>query len=390
MIVDQRHISGHKLNQFALELDSLDLLLPLNLTQFEESAGEKTEEPTDKRKADARKKGNIPKSEDLNSAINLMILTIFVYMMLPRFYGAVGDMFNRSLRMFEVQEMTANDMWIYFLDIILYWYLIMGPLFFVVIILTMTVQISQVGINFSTESMTPDLQRFNPVNGMKKIIGKQALVELAKSLIKLVILGYFPYKMFINEYPTMTALFGETIGHALDYIAWLMVRLIIEMGLVLVIYGLFDLMYQKWKTNEDLKMSKQEVKEERKQTDGDPQVKAKIRQKQMEMAQGNMMSEVPKADVVVTNPTHFAVALKYDRESGFAAPVVVAKGQNIIAHKIKEIARENDVPIIEDKPLARALYRQVGLNQEISETLFAAAAEVLAKAFKIKRKTFRP
>ncbi|MCJ8345520.1 EscU/YscU/HrcU family type III secretion system export apparatus switch protein, partial [bacterium] len=290
------------------------------------------------------------------------------------------------IRMFEIQNMGPTDLWIYFLDIISYWYIIMGPLFFVVIMVTMTVQISQVGLNFSTESMQPDLARFNPVNGMKKIIGKQALVELAKSLIKLVILGYFPYKMFLKEYPVMTSLFGETIGHALDYIAWLMVRLIIEMGLVLVIYGLFDLMYQKWKTNEDLKMSLQEVKEERKQTDGDPQVKAKIRQKQMEMAQGNMMSEVPKADAVVTNPTHFAVALRYDRASGHDAPIVVAKGQNIIAQKIKEIAAENGIPIIEDKPLARALYRQVGLNQEISDGLFAAAATVLAKAFKMKKK----
>ncbi|PCJ17587.1 MAG: flagellar biosynthesis protein FlhB [Candidatus Cloacimonadota bacterium] len=375
------------INSFINNLEDLDFYLSLDFTQFEESAGEKTEEPTDKRKADARKKGNIPKSEDLNSAINLMFLTIFVYMMLPRFYGAVGDMFERSIRMFSIEEMSPNDMWVYFLDIIFYWYAIMGPLFFVVIILTMTIQISQVGLQFSMEPLQPDISRFNPVNGMKKIVGKQALVELAKSIIKLIILGYFPYKMFINEYEAMTSLFGETIGNALDYISWLMVRLIIEMGLVLVVYGLFDLMYQKWKTNEDLKMSKQEVKEERKQTDGDPQIKAKIRQKQMEMAQGNMMAAVPKADVVVTNPTHYAVALKYDRESG-GAPVVVAKGQNLIAHTIKDIAKENGVPIIEDKPLARALFRQVNLNQEISEALFGAAATVLAKAFKIKGRSF--
>jgi len=361
-------------------------VLELHVLQFEESAGEKTEEPTEKRLQKAREKGNVAKSQDLTTAITLIIVTLFMYAFIYEFYDAVHDMFLKSVQMFEVQKMTGDDMWTFVVDISIYWWLIMVPVFFVSVLVTITASILQVGLNFSTEAMMPDLQRFNPIQGAKKIFGVQAVAELVKSMIKLIVLAYFPYKMYVIEFQTMTSLLHATIGDALDYVTWLMVKLILEVGLVLIIYGIFDYIWTAYKRNKDLKMTKEEVKQERKQMDGDPQIKARIRQKQRELAQRQMMGEVPKADVVVTNPTHFAVALKYDRSVAGGAPIVVAKGKNLIAQKIKEIAWENDVPVIENVPLARSLFRHVELGELIPEDLYQAVATVLAQAYKMKRK----
>ena len=183
----------------------------------------------------------------------------------------------------------------------------------------------------------------------------------------------------------MTTLFFTPVAASLDYVTWLMVKLILQIGIILLIYGLLDFTWTKYQQNEKLKMTKQEVKEERKQQEGDPQIKQRIRAKQRELAQRAMMGEVPKADVVVTNPVHYAVALKYQSGQD-QAPRVVAKGQNLIAHKIKDIARENKVPIIENKPLARALFRQVPLEAEIPEDLFKAVATILAQAYRMRGK----
>ncbi len=360
-------------------------LVPLDLLQFDES-GEKTEEPTEKRKTEARNRGQVPKSQDLTTAITLVLVTLFVYAMLHQFYGAVSDMFQKSVLMFSVQNMSNQDLWVFFVELVKYWYIMMLPLFFVVIIVTLAAQIGQVGLFISTEAMIPSLDRFNPINGLQKIIGKEALAELVKSLVKLAILSYFPYSLYVNEYPTMTSLFFTPVAASLDYVTWLMVKLIIQIGIILLIYGLLDFTWTKYRQNEKLKMTKQEVKEERKQQEGDPQIKQRIRVKQREMAQRMMMGEVPKADVVVTNPVHYAVALKYISGKD-EAPKVVAKGQNLIAHKIKDLAREHKVPIIENKPLARALFRQVPLEAEIPEDLFKAVATILAQAYRMRRRS---
>lgn len=365
-------------------LESSELLIPIDPLQFDDSA-EKSEEPTAKRLQDARDKGNVPKSQDLTTAITLILVTIFIYFMLDEFYSAVHDMFLKASQMYEVPTMTNKDFWHYYSTLVGYWYVMMLPLFFVVVVVTLSAQLLQIGMHFSTESLMPDLNKFNPINGFKKIFGKEAWVELARSIVKLMILSYFPYSLFIEEYPTITHLYHFTLAAALEYMSWLIVKLILQIGFVMIIYGIIDYIWSVHRHIEQNKMSKQEVKEERKQQEGDMQVKAKIRQKQRELAQRQMMSEVPKADVIVTNPTHFAVALKYDR-SVADSPIVVAKGRNLIAQKIKEIAREANVPIIEDKPTARALFFNVELDQEIPENLYQAVATILARAFKIKGK----
>ena len=357
-------------------------IIPVDLLQFDESA-EKTEEPTQKRLQDARNRGNVPKSQDLTTAITLIIVTLFIYFMLDEFYGVVHDMFLKASQMYKVPTMTPKDFWHYYSTLVGYWYVMMLPLFFVVLVVTLSAQLLQTGMHFSTESMMPDLNKFNPISGLKKIVGKEAWVELTRSIAKLIILGYFPYSLFIDEYPTITHLFHFTLAAALEYISWLIVKLILQIGLVMIIYGILDYIWSVHRHIEQNKMTKQEVKEERKQSEGDMQVKARIRQKQREIAQRQMMGEVPQADVVVTNPTHFAVALKYDR-SVADSPIVVAKGRNLIAQKIKEIAREANVPIIEDKPTARALFFNVELEQEIPENLYQAVATILARAFKMR------
>jgi flagellar biosynthetic protein FlhB len=367
-----------------LELEQSKSLVPVQPLQFDDSA-EKTEEPTSKRLQDARNRGNVPKSQDLTTAVSVVIITLFIYFMLNNFYSVVHDMFLKASMMYSVPEMTPKDFWHFYTTLAGYWYVMMLPLFFVVLVVTLTVQILQVGLQFSTESMIPDFTKFNPINGLKKIVGKEAFVELARSLAKLVILSYFPYSLFLEEWPTITHLFHFTLGAALEYISWLIVKLILQIGLVMVIYGIMDYIWSVHRHIEQNKMTKQEVKEERKQSEGDMQVKQRIRQKQRELAQRSMMGDVPEADVVVTNPTHFAVALKYVKGET-SAPKVVAKGRNLIAQKIKEIARESNVPIIEDKPTAQALFFNVELEQEIPDNLFKAVATILAKAYKMRGK----
>ncbi len=382
--------SGQDLSLWYERILAGQVLVSPGLFQFADGeTGEKSEEPTSKRLSDARNKGNIAKSQDLSTAFILIVTTIVIYFMLPALYQLTEDMFRLSVSRFFIPEIGAQDMWNLFLELVGHFAWFMLPIFLAVVLSTVIIFQWQIGeFMFTLEPMKPDINRFNPVNGLKKIFGKEAVAELIKSILKLVILGYFPYRLISNEYPKIATMFESTLGQSLDYISWLIVRLILEVGIVLLIYGIFDLIWLQWKRNEDLKMTKQEVKEERKQSEGDPLIKSKIRQKQREIAQGQMMAAVPKADVVVTNPTHYAVALRYEQGKD-EAPRVVAKGRNLIAQKIKEIARENGVMLYEDKALARALFSSCEIDQLIPEVLFAAVAKVLAVVMKGRKGQFR-
>ncbi|MBW7876299.1 MAG: flagellar biosynthesis protein FlhB [Candidatus Cloacimonetes bacterium] len=372
--------------QREVELCSLDWD-PLQFAESE-SGAEKTEEPTSKRENDAREKGNIAKSQDLSTAFILLVTTLVLYLMLEYLYKITSDMFKLSLLKFSIEEMTHQDMWTLFVDLLLHYTWFMLPLFGTVILSTIVVFQWQIGgFHFSLQPMQPDINRFNPITGMKKIFGKEAVAELIKSLCKLVILAYFPYSLIVAEYPRICTMYEYTLGQSLEYISWLIVKLIIQIAIVLIIYGLADLTWLRYKRHQDLKMTKEEVKQERKQSDGDPMIKAKIRQKQKELAQKQMMGNVPKADVVITNPTHFAVALRF--KEGDKAPVVLAKGQDLVALKIKEIAKESGVYMYEDKELARTLYANVQVDQIIPESLFSAVAKVLAHVYKTTGKKIR-
>jgi len=260
------------------------------------------------------------------------------------------------------------------------------PVMFAILIIGLGINFFQVGLNFSTEAIEVKLDKLNPINGFGRIFSKRSLVELAKSVLKIVIIGFFLYNYLKDEILTMPQFIYYDLGTSLQEIAKILFAMVFQVIAVILILAIIDFAYQKWQTTQDLKMTKQEVKDELKQSEGDPQIKGKIRQKQRQMAMARMMQEVPKADVIVTNPTHYAVALQYHK--GMVAPVVVAKGQDLVAQRIKGIAKENHVPIVENKPLARALFSSVEIGDAVPTELYQAVAEVLAYVYRLKHRKY--
>lgn len=346
-------------------------------------AGEKTEEPTAKRKADARKKGQVGRSQEVNAAFVLLVGFLIL-----RLLGgnAIAEIMNYSTYIFgnlnaDINEESIMQM---FIGMIILLAKTSMPLMAFIMIIGLAMNIAQVGFMFTTEQLQFNPGKLSPISGFKRMFSKRSLVELVKSLIKIVIIGYFVFSYLSDEIFQIPKLIYMDLMAGLNKMSDSIFTLAFKIIGVFMIMAAMDYAYQKWQNNQDLKMSKQEVKEEFKQQEGDPKIKGKIRQKQRQMAMARMMQEVPKADVIVTNPTHFAVALKY--ESGMSAPIVVAKGQDLVAQKIKELARESRIPIVENKPLARAIYAAVEVGGAIPQELYKAVAEVLAYVYRLKNK----
>ena len=253
-----------------------------------------------------------------------------------------------------------------------------------VLVVSVVVSFLQVGFNFAPELIMPQFSRLNPISGFGRIFSKRSVVELLKSLLKITVVGYFIYRYLREETIRIPALMMSELEASFAVLAAIIYDLAFQIAMVILVLAILDYGYQWWEHMQNLKMSKQEVKEEMKQTEGNPQIKGKIREKQRAMAMRRMMSEVPKADVVITNPTHFAVAIKY--EAGMEAPAVIAKGSDFIAQRIREIAKENDVTIVENKPLAQALFKNAEIGDLIPPDLYKAVAEVLAYVYRLKRK----
>ncbi len=346
-------------------------------------AGEKTEEPTAKRKADARKKGQVGKSQEINAAFVLLA----GFMVLKVLGGnAVAEIMNYSTYIYGNLNVDINEESIMqmFIGMIILLAKTSIPLMVFIMIIGLAMNLAQVGLNFSTETISFDPNKLNPINGAKRMFSKRSLVELIKSLLKIIIIGYFIITYLKDEVFQIPKLIYMDIFAGLNKMSDTIFFLAFKIIGVFIVMAVLDYAYQKWQNLQDLKMSKQEVKEEFKQQEGDPKIKGKIRQKQRQMAMARMMQEVPQADVIVTNPTHFAVALKY--QSGMSAPIVIAKGQDLVAQKIKAIARESNVPIVENKPLARALFAAVEIGAAIPQELYKAVAEVLAYVYRLKKK----
>lgn len=349
--------------------------------------GEKTEDPTAKRKSEARKKGQVAKSTELNSAF--IILTAFFVLKLlgPYIYDSLSSFMKHiftGLATLSTQNLTLQTVNILFIDISLVFFQIVLPIMFSICVIGIIINFMQVGFMLTTEPLMFKLDRLNPLNGVKRLVSKRSLVELLKSLFKIAIIGYFVYRFINREILFIPKLIEVELIDSLQYIAGMATDLAMQIGGVILILAVLDYFYQWWEHNQSIKMSKQEVKEEFKQTEGNPQIKGKIKERQRAMAMRRMMQEVPTATVVVTNPTHFAVALKYQKE--MAAPIVVAKGQDVIAAKIKEVARAHHVTIVENKVLARALYSSTEIGDVIPQELYQAVAEVLAYVYRINKK----
>ena len=353
-----------------------------NLQRFAEGE-DKTEEPTEKRRQDARKKGQVARSQELNTAFVLLmgffvlrILWEYIYNNIATYTVYIYTHIPESTSVETIREL--------FIGIMLLLAKTAFPVMAAILIMGLAVNIFQVGFLITTERLEPTLSKLNPINGFGRIFSKRSLLELVKSIFKIIIIGSFLYTYLKDQIPFIPYLIYFDLARSLEEIASIIFNMVFKVIAIIILMAVLDYMYQKWQTTQDLKMSKQEVKDEYKQMEGDPQIKGKIKRKQREMAMMRMMQEVPKADVIITNPTHLAIALMY--KQGMVAPLIVAKGQDLVAEKIKQIAREHRVTIVENKPLARALYTAAEVGDVVPQELYQAVAEVLAYVYKLKNR----
>ena len=353
-----------------------------DLQRFAEG-GDKTEEPTAKKREDARKKGQVAKSQELNTAFVLLIGFLVLRILWEYIYGNIAE-YTIYLYSHLSQSTTTEGIGELFIGIMILLAKTVIPVMFAILIMGLAVNLFQVGFMFSTEQLEFKLDKLNPINGFGRIFSKRSLVELVKSIFKIIIIGYFLYLYLKDQIPLLPQFIFFDLPQSLATAAEIVFTMAFQVVGVIMVLGVADYAYQKWQMTQDLMMSKQEVKDEYKQTEGDPQIKGKIKQKQRQMAMQRMMSEVPKADVIVTNPTHLAVALSYKK--GMVAPVVLAKGQDIVAERIKQIAREHRIMIVENKPVARALYEAVEVGGSVPAELYQAVAEILAYVYRIKHR----
>ena len=345
--------------------------------------GEKTEEPTPKKREDARKKGTVAKSQELNTAFVLLIGFLIVRILWEYIYGNIAE-YTVYLYSHLSQSMSTEGISELFIGIMILLAKTVLPIMFAILIVGFAINVFQVGLMLSAERLEPKLDNLNPINGFGRIFSKRSLVELIKSIFKIVVIGFFLYLYLKDQIPLLPQFIFFDLAHSLATAADIIFTMAFQVVAVIMVMAAADYAYQCWQTTQDLKMSKQEVKDEYKQMEGDPQIKGKIKQKQRQMAMQRMMQEVPKADVIVTNPTHLAVALSYKK--GMIAPTVVAKGQDLVAERIKQIAREHRILIVENKPVARALYEAVEVGDMVPAELYQAVAEILAYVYRIKHR----
>lgn len=354
--------------------------LPINLQFFSQ---EKTEKATPKKRQDARKKGQVPKSNDVNTAIILLVVFLFLLFIGESFRDKLFDLLTKTFNEYMLIELSPTSIRNVFNELTFEGIKVVLPIMLVAMVAGVFSSYIQVGSLLSTEAIQPKLSKLDPIKGFKRIFSVRAIVELLKSVLKITLVGTVVFTILWFNFDSLMLLSQKSVGASFVEIAKLTATMGIAVAIMLLFLSIPDYIYQRYDHEKNLRMSKQDIKDEHKNMEGDPRIKSKRRQKQMEMAMQRMMQEVPKADVVITNPTHFAVALRYDGES-MAAPKIVAKGVDYMALKIKTIAKANDVITVENKPLARALYAQAEIGDEVPEDLFKAVAEVLAYVYRLK------
>ncbi len=347
---------------------------------------ERTEDPTPKRRQEAREKGQIPKSREIPSVALLFASCIYFLFLYKQIYKHLAESIVHFFRLIP----TVKDMNIYAFTHTLATAskelgLVLVPFFFMVMAISLVANIGQVGFLITGEPLIPKLDKLNPLSGLKNLFSKNAMVELVKGILKIAIIGFVAYKVLKGDFAKIFTLGLLPVSGLAGFILWSAFKVTMKIVMVFVILAILDYGYQKWENEQQLKMSVQEVKEELKQMEGDPQVRARIKQLQREMAQRRMMEEVPKADVVITNPVELAIALRYE-ETKMEAPTVVAKGAGFVAQRIKDIAKQHRVPIVENKPLAQTIYKAAEVGDEIPEHLYKAVAEVLAYVYSLKNR----
>lgn len=361
--------------------------LSYQLQFFAESSGaEKTEDATSKRLSDARKEGQVAKSIELTTGVAL----VTIFLCLKIFIGYIGDGFINSFYLYygNISKFTKEPVLVsraqsLINDVIVAIILLVLPLMLISMVVAFITTLVQVKWQISTKPLEPKFNKFNPITGFKRMFGKDKIFELIKSIVKIVVIFLIVYQELKDSIGFLSQLYSLTLMQAIALVGDMVINLGLKISYIYFGIGFVDYIYQKRKFKKDMRMSKQEVKDEFKQTEGDPQIKGRIRQKMREVSTQRMMKQLPEADVVITNPTHLAVAIKYDR-SAEGAPIVIAKGADHLAARIREVAKENQIEIVENKPLARMLYFNVEIGQEIPSELYQMVAEVLAYVYKLK------
>ena len=344
---------------------------------------DKSEQPTDSKLKKAKEKGQIPRSRELTSLMILLVGILLFWVMGTHFVSKLKAIIQQAML---VAHRTDDDKQIIFNLINLltagFWAIL--PIFVGLVIVAIIAPLSVGGLLFSLQSIKPNLGKLNPISGFKRLFSLRIFSELFKSILKVVLIAFAAALFLIHQFPNMLALPSMYLNNALSQVMQLLIYASLLIVLALIPMVGFDIFYQIWSNLKKLKMSKQEVKDEFKEQEGNPQIKGRIRQMQQAIARRRMMKDVPKANVIVTNPTHYAVALKYD-EKTMSAPKILAKGTDNIASRIKQIAQEHQIPQLEAPPLARALYRHGEIGKSIPAELYAAVAQILAWVYQLKR-----
>jgi len=348
------------------------------------SGGERTEAPSAKRRGDFRKKGQIAQRKEVQTASLFTILLLFWIFYLPTFWKGLTELIFITWQKsggFEITPASILSLAGFLFEKL---GLLLAPLFFLVLIIGFFSSFFQFGWLLTAKPLIPDFSKLNPITGMSRFFSKKSFLEVIKSLLKVSLVGWFAYSTVLDNFKEALILVDSNVGTTLLYLGRISMLILAKVCAVLILIAFLDFLFVKWDMEEKMKMTKQEIKEEFKESEGDPHIKAQIRSIQQSMARKRMMAEVPKADVVVTNPTHISVAIRYDANE-MAAPVIVAKGADLVAMKIREIARMHDIAIIENPPVARILHK-LDLGEHVPEDLFKVVAEILAHVYSLKGK----
>lgn len=348
-----------------------------------DSQQERTEEATEKRRREFREKGQVAQSKELGMGLQLSAALLLWFFYASMFWEGiekvVGGIWSQAGERAVTPESMLDLMGVIMTEVTL----LLAPPLLVVLLIGAASTLAQVGFLFTAKPLAPDLNKINPIQGLGRMFSKRSLVEMVKSLIKVLVVGWVAYQTLEGYFEQALHLSEHDLVETVAFMGQVAAMVLFKCSGILILLGILDFFYARWEMEEKMKMTKQEQKEEHKETEGNPQVKAKVRSIQQAMARKRMMAEVPTADVVVTNPTHLSVALAY-RQGEMAAPKVVAKGADELALRIRTIARENKVPIVENKPVARALYK-IELEHYVPEELYKAVAEILAYVYGLKK-----
>ncbi|MYL28353.1 MULTISPECIES: flagellar biosynthesis protein FlhB [Halobacillus] len=359
------------------------LTMKLDLQYF--AADEKTEKATPKKRQDTRKKGQVPKSQDVNTGFLLLLMFGGLFLLGGHMKDAVLDLYRHAFTYYVHLDLTQEQTHTIFVEMTLETAKVTAPLMGIAVAAGIASNLLQVGVLFTGEPLKADLKKIDPIKGAKRIFSARALVELVKSLLKISIVGVITFSIIWVNKDQMMMMSLKSVEEALSFFGTITVIMGIASALALLFLSILDYTYQRYDHEKNIRMSKKDIKDEYKNIEGDPQIKAKIKEKQRRMSASRMMSEVPQADVVITNPTHYAVAVKYDEQES-DAPIVVAKGVDFLALKIKDIARAHDIVTVENRTLARSLYAECELDKPIEEEFFKAVAEILAYVYQLQEK----